>query len=404
MLVTREPNCRYRFPILKRTENIDNLRWPIFPLDLSHASAFLVRKILEQGLFSVRGGFTSGRLHLSSMAFAYEKILSHGQSFVANVVVVLSVESSLGMYWSSSKLPQWQNRGSSLYIRRGLLKRYRTIIFLFLFIFFWRRYSSSFRSGYSENEENVTPYTSTLENLDSHPLLKVRNTVTEIAPVYQPQERQRQRRQNSPEVSQKPLSQVAVGTSLEEETKIEAEQLPPVAQEGVIANSKLAGAPAAIDSDPQVLVVKNPESEQLKEEPEDDEAPEKSASSPKPKVRTNTESSLDRSQPPLPVLEASQKVIEQPSSLAVKENPEGPVKTHQNPEDSPRFPHYEEFLELTEKAEGLPDIVHITYEEAPENITLVGWEDAWFSDVEFDVQKWGRLSEPKIDFVYTCKV
>jgi len=140
----------------------------------------------------------------------------------------------------------------------------------------------------------------------------------------------------------------------------------------------------------------------LKEEPEDDEVPEKAGPPLKAKVRSNTEDSVDHDTP-LPVRAASQKAIEQPSSLEVKEDFEEPSKPSQDLADSRRFPPFSGYVELGERAESLPDIIHITFEEATEDVTLAGWEDSWFSDVEFDVQKWGELSEPKIDFVYTCK-
>ncbi|KAI9761305.1 MAG: hypothetical protein M4579_001095 [Chaenotheca gracillima] len=69
--------------------------------------------------------------------------------------------------------------------------------------------------------------------------------------------------------------------------------------------------------------------------------------------------------------------------------------------DQKAFPTYEEFVELNDKAEFLPDIIHIPFEEAVSEETLEGWEDEWLADGVFDPQKWGRLKEPKIDFVYT---
>ncbi|KAI1338183.1 hypothetical protein F5Y15DRAFT_407801 [Xylariaceae sp. FL0016] len=47
-----------------------------------------------------------------------------------------------------------------------------------------------------------------------------------------------------------------------------------------------------------------------------------------------------------------------------------------------------------------PDVVRIPFEEAVQDITLDGWEDAWFSTGQFDVGKNGLLAEPRIDFVY----
>jgi hypothetical protein len=57
-------------------------------------------------------------------------------------------------------------------------------------------------------------------------------------------------------------------------------------------------------------------------------------------------------------------------------------------------------LSLEEKAELLPEIVHIPFEDAVKDVTLEGWEDEWVAKARFDSKKWGKLKEPKIDFVY----
>jgi hypothetical protein len=57
-------------------------------------------------------------------------------------------------------------------------------------------------------------------------------------------------------------------------------------------------------------------------------------------------------------------------------------------------------LSLEEKADLLPDIVHIPFEDVVRNVTLHGWEDEWVANAVFDSKKWGKLDEPKIDFVY----
>ena len=59
--------------------------------------------------------------------------------------------------------------------------------------------------------------------------------------------------------------------------------------------------------------------------------------------------------------------------------------------------------ELNQRAEFLPELIHIPFEEAVSEEVLQGWEDEWVSEGVFDAQKWGRLEEPKIDVVYTCK-
>lgn len=52
----------------------------------------------------------------------------------------------------------------------------------------------------------------------------------------------------------------------------------------------------------------------------------------------------------------------------------------------------------------LPEVVRIPFEDAVKEIRLQGWEDNWFSSASFDPLKHGTLLEPKIDFVYNCKL
>ncbi len=67
-----------------------------------------------------------------------------------------------------------------------------------------------------------------------------------------------------------------------------------------------------------------------------------------------------------------------------------------------RFPNYIEYQTQDEKADSLPDVIHFSFEDTTTDVILQGYEDAWVSDAHFDVQKWGKLQEPKIDFIYTC--
>jgi hypothetical protein len=78
-------------------------------------------------------------------------------------------------------------------------------------------------------------------------------------------------------------------------------------------------------------------------------------------------------------------------------------KTSEPPAQRTKFPEYSEFVALNSMAETLPDVIHIPFEDATADVTLTGWEDEWFSKVEYDVGQWGNLSEPKIDFIYSCK-
>lgn len=50
----------------------------------------------------------------------------------------------------------------------------------------------------------------------------------------------------------------------------------------------------------------------------------------------------------------------------------------------------------------LPEVVRIPFEEAVQDVTLEGWEDDWFSSATYDIDRFGELEEPKIDFVYNC--
>lgn len=52
----------------------------------------------------------------------------------------------------------------------------------------------------------------------------------------------------------------------------------------------------------------------------------------------------------------------------------------------------------------LPDIIRVPFEEAVNDVVLQGWEDEWLSMAKFDIDKYGMLEEPKIDFVYNCEV
>jgi hypothetical protein len=61
-------------------------------------------------------------------------------------------------------------------------------------------------------------------------------------------------------------------------------------------------------------------------------------------------------------------------------------------------------LALKDLMRELPEVVRIPFEDAVKEVRLQGWEDEWFSTASFDSQKHGKLLEPKIDFVYNCKL
>jgi hypothetical protein len=64
------------------------------------------------------------------------------------------------------------------------------------------------------------------------------------------------------------------------------------------------------------------------------------------------------------------------------------------------FPSWDECQELKEKAEELPDLIHVPFEVSVKDVVLEGWEDEWISKARYSGPK---LDEPKIDFVYTCE-
>ena len=78
-------------------------------------------------------------------------------------------------------------------------------------------------------------------------------------------------------------------------------------------------------------------------------------------------------------------------------------KTSESSASRTTFPEYSEFVALNSMPDSFPDVIYIPFEAATADMTLTGWEDEWFSNAKFNVGKWGSLSEPKIDFVYTCK-
>lgn len=70
---------------------------------------------------------------------------------------------------------------------------------------------------------------------------------------------------------------------------------------------------------------------------------------------------------------------------------------------SSAFPEYSRYLNLYTEADYLPDIIHLPFEESVEHVVLKGWEDEWMSEGIYGRDKWGKLEEPKVDFVYTCE-
>jgi len=64
------------------------------------------------------------------------------------------------------------------------------------------------------------------------------------------------------------------------------------------------------------------------------------------------------------------------------------------------FPHWSECFAIKERADSLPDMIFVPFEESVSDIVLGGWEDDWVANAQYVGPK---LEEPKIDFVYNCK-
>lgn len=78
-------------------------------------------------------------------------------------------------------------------------------------------------------------------------------------------------------------------------------------------------------------------------------------------------------------------------------------------DDGPEWPQRPIFAvpksDLVEKVEDPEqelETIFIPFETAVDGVVLQGWEDQWVSEGFFNRSVWGKLEEPKIDFVYTC--
>jgi len=63
------------------------------------------------------------------------------------------------------------------------------------------------------------------------------------------------------------------------------------------------------------------------------------------------------------------------------------------------FPSFDECESIKERANMLPDLLHVPFEQSVKDVTLHGWEDEWIANAQYTGPK---LDEPKIDFVYNC--
>lgn len=58
---------------------------------------------------------------------------------------------------------------------------------------------------------------------------------------------------------------------------------------------------------------------------------------------------------------------------------------------------------LIDRSDELPEIIFLPFEQTVADVPLAGWEDEWISTARYNAAVWGKLEEPKLDFVYTCK-
>jgi len=67
------------------------------------------------------------------------------------------------------------------------------------------------------------------------------------------------------------------------------------------------------------------------------------------------------------------------------------------------FSNQQACTSLRDRIESMPDMIHIPFEDATSDVDLYGWEDQWFSHGIYSSERYGNFTEPKIDFIFTCK-
>jgi hypothetical protein len=102
----------------------------------------------------------------------------------------------------------------------------------------------------------------------------------------------------------------------------------------------------------------------------------------------------------VPVKQTTESLVDSIDSLLGLPNVE---RNSHLQEDPKTLPDVINIPSEEDDATTLPDVINIPFEEAVAGTTLQGWEEEWLADGDFNVKKWGKLNEPKIDFVYNCK-
>lgn len=264
------------------------------------------------------------------------------------------------MYKPASKLPHWQQESSPSYRRAPLSRRYRLFIVFAIFLLLCYRYSGS---DVSEESREII----------------IKSNIAHSYPVER----------------EKLLPPVASNL----ERKVEPAERSSVGSPALILerNEHEDQAPAA------------PPVKEVSPEYTGEDIPRKQAVLDTRRKGDSGPSDIMEHEPPALVKQASEKLIEQHLTPAVKYDEvkeEKDKSAHKIPSQKSgpkRFPSYSEYVALDEKGEALPDIVHVPFEDSTADVRLQGWEDQWYSDAELDIARWGKIPETKIDFVYTCK-
>lgn len=298
------------------------------------------------------------------------------------------------MYRSSpsSKLPNWQPSTPPPYRRNPLSRRSRFFIILAICAIAWYHYGPS--SASEERKEAVIE----IDIPKVFPQHKVEDVriLPQKQEVAVPEEEEFPIPEQEPPLPPPPPPPPVIQQRDEEKS---SPPLPLVAEEEDHDHDhdRLPVPPKEEDHIPA------PPKEVSPEYPEDEAPPRQAVLNGRRKpvaAEGNGGSEVIDHEAPVLVKQAAEKILEQHLAPAPKYKKK--VESKPAPQEGPpRFPPYSEYAALDKKSEDLPDIVHIPFEESTADIELEGWEDEWFAEAKLDAKKWGNITEPKIDFVYT---
>ena len=272
----------------------------------------------------------------------------------------------------SPKLLRWQRQLNPAHRRVRLSRKHRFVAVVTVILFIWYRYSrpDSLASSVEAPVDSNIEKTYTPQRDISIPQVAPRHVngvQQEVLPVEAPIKKSEQSTRKSPS---SPIQNVDPHDDVQSSHVPIKQASPEYAGDDAHRKQAILGSQSQGDSEPSDLM------------------PQK---------------------PPELVKQALEKLVDQHLTPAVKydeamvEREESASKQGLPKPAHRRFPSYEDYIALDEKGEALPDVVHMPFEDTTSDVTLEGWEDRWYSHAEFDISTWGNLSEPKIDFVYTCK-